>query len=150
VCVPGIIRWPAGLKGSWRSGVSFSHVDLLPTLLGLCGIRPPANIHGFDYSSYLKTRSGRTPEFAHLMIYTSTEAGEYGPWRGLRSRKYKYARFREKPWLLHDLETDPYETENLVDDPAQKRLMARLDGLIEAEMRRTADRWDELHDAPYT
>jgi arylsulfatase A-like enzyme len=150
VCVPGIIRWPAGLKGSWRTGVSFSHVDMLPTLLGLCGVRPPANIHGFDYSSYLKTRSGRTPEFAHLMIYTKSEADEFGPWRGLRSGKYKYARFREKPWLLHDLETDPYEMENLVDDPAQKRLIARLDGLIEAEMRRTADRWDELHDAPYT
>lgn len=149
VRVPGIIRWPAALKGGRRSEAPFSHVDVVPTLLGLCGIEPPPSMQGFDYAGYLEGRSGATPEFAHLMIYTKTETNEYSPWRGLRSRKYKYARFREKPWVLYDLERDPFEMNNLAEASSHARLRERFDALIERQMRRTADRWDELKDRPY-
>jgi arylsulfatase A-like enzyme len=149
VLVPGILRWPAGLGAGRKCDAVFSHVDVAPTLLGLCGLRPPASMHGFDYTAYLRGGSGRTPESAHLMIYTQTEAGEFGPWRGLRTRRYKYARFREKPWLLYDLAKDPFEMQNLVLDPPHKSLIARFDAEIQKTMRETRDKWDELQDRPF-
>ncbi len=149
VRVPMIFRWPAGLKPGRRSDAVLSHVDVVPTLLGLCGAPSPVKMHGFDYARYLRGESSETPEFAHLMIHTKTEADEYGPWRGLRSRKWKYARTAGKPWVLYDLEKDPFELNNLAGDAAAGKLVARFDAAIERRMRETADRWDELHDRPY-
>ena len=107
------------------------HVDLVPTLLGLAGARVPKGMHGFD----------------HLMMYTRTEDDEFAPWRGLRSSEYKYAEFRDKPWLLYDLEKDPYEMNNLADEPKYYHLVRTLHGAVKQEMERTADKWDEQHDA---
>ena len=83
------------------------------------------------------------------MIYTKTEMNEFGPWRGLRSRKWKYARTEERPWMLFDLEADPYELNNLVSDPARRRDVAGFDAEIARQMESTGDRWVELFDRPY-
>jgi arylsulfatase A-like enzyme len=149
VLVPGIVRWPAALKAGRKSDAMLSHVDMVPTLLGLCGVRPQGAMHGFDYSGYLLGRQERTPEFSHLMIYTQTENNEFGPWRGLRSRQYKYARFQDKPWVLYDLEKDPFEMENLVEKPSSSQLVKKFDREIVAVMERTGDRWEEQKDAAY-
>ena len=149
VLVPGILRWPTGLRGGRKISAVFSHLDVVPTLLGLCSIQPPGSMQGFNYAPYLQGRSQRTPEFAYLMNHTRTESGEFNPWRGLRSRQYKYARFRDKPWVLYDLAKDPFELQNLVSDPASRKLIARFDRQIEKTMQRTGDHWDELQDRPY-
>lgn len=149
VRVPGVVRWPAAIRPR-VSDAPFSHVDVVPTLLGLAGIRPPGNLHGFDYSAYLRGKFKQVPEFAHLMIYTNTEGDEHPPWRGLRSTRYKYARFAHERWLLYDLEQDPYEMGNLAHEPAMRKLADRFDKVIAKQMERTADRWTELHDQPYT
>lgn len=52
-------------------------------------------------------------------------------WRGFRSPKHKFvvrteADGTEKPWLYFDLETDPLELRNLVQDPARKRELEEL------------------------
>jgi arylsulfatase A-like enzyme len=148
VRVPGIVRWPASLKAGRQSDAPFSHVDVVPTLLELCGVKP-AGMQGTSYASYLRGQSGRMPDMAHLMIYTKTEADEFNPWRGVRTRKYKYARFEDKPWMLHDLEKDPYEVKNLVGSAASRKLIAHFDAAIERMMRETGDQWTELKDARY-
>jgi arylsulfatase A-like enzyme len=40
VRVPGIFRWPAALEAGRQSDAPFSHVDVVPTLLELCGSHP--------------------------------------------------------------------------------------------------------------
>jgi arylsulfatase A-like enzyme len=149
VVVPGLLRWPAALKAGVTSEALVSHVDVVPTLLGLCGVRPTVKMHGFDYARHLRSGRGRTPERAHLAIYTKTELNQYDAWRGLRTRKYKYARFKERPWVLYDLEKDPYELENLVESPSMRPAVERFDREIEQFMRRTGDGWDELQHRPY-
>jgi arylsulfatase A-like enzyme len=62
----------------------FSHVDVVPTVLGLCGVKPPAKMDGHDFAPYLRGERAKTPE---------------------------YARFQDKPWVLYDLEKDPHELE---------------------------------------
>ena len=149
VRVPGIISWPAGMKGGRTSDVPYSHLDIPPTILGLCGAPVPAAMRGFDYSAYLTRGSRRTPEFSRLAIYTATEANEFGPWRGLRTRRHKYARFRDKPWVLYDLERDPYEMDNLVSAASSRKLIEHFDRTIAAHMQDSGDRWDEQKDRPY-
>jgi len=52
-------------------------------------------------------------------------------WRGIRGERYKLVlRDEDTPWLLFDLQTDPAEQRNLIDDPnsgdLRGRLMSRL------------------------
>lgn len=39
--------------------------------------------------------------------------------------------------------------QNLVNDPASRKLIARFDREIEKTMQHTGDKWDELEDQPY-
>ena len=146
VRVPAILRMPGVIPAGVTSDAPFSHIDMVPTLMGLAGLRPEPRMPGFDYSSYLRGESTTTPAFAHLMMYSQTEGGEYPPWRGIRSRKYKYARFQHKPWMLYDLERDPYEMDNLLDG---RSAPPELEQLVHSVMASTGDSWTELHDAPY-
>ena len=42
--VPLFVRWPAGLPGRPRDEAALTHAqDVLPTVLDLCGVAPPAN-----------------------------------------------------------------------------------------------------------
>ncbi len=149
VRVPGIFRWPRGLAEGKRSTAPFSHVDVVPTLAGLCGVETPVRMHGHDYSGYLRGKTEQTPEHAHLMIYTNTEMDEHPHWRGLRSEKWKYARHEDRRWMLHDLENDPYEMNNLAGEARHRGLMSRFDAIIAKQMAATGDRWDELKDRPF-
>ncbi len=80
------------------------------------------------------------------MIYTKTEMNEWDCWRGLRTKRYKYARFQDRPWVLHDLEKDPFELRNLIDSAEHRKLMAGFDREIETRMDRVGDSWKELED----
>ncbi|MCS7024657.1 MAG: sulfatase-like hydrolase/transferase [Bryobacteraceae bacterium] len=144
--VPGIFRWPRAIAPGRKLDAPFSHIDAVPTLLGLCGIEPPPGLEGFNYADYILGKSRRTPDYAMLMIYTKTELNEWDCWRGLRTRRYKYARFEHKPWVLYDLKNDPYELHNLVDSPAHRKLRARFDAIIDQHMDRVKDSWKELED----
>jgi arylsulfatase A-like enzyme len=146
VRVPAIMRMPEVIPAGVTSDAPFSHVDMVPTLLGLSGMRPEPQMQGFDYSSYLRGQSSTTPTFAHLMMYSQTEGGEFPPWRGIRSRKLKYARFQNKPWMLYDLEHDPYEMNNLLKSQSAP---PELEHHVNWLMTTTRDSWTELHDAPY-
>ena len=50
---------------------------------------------------------------------------------------------------LYDLKNDPYELNNLVDDPNFNNTMRLLHGAVKQQIERSGDRWDEMHDAPY-
>jgi arylsulfatase A-like enzyme len=52
-----------------------------------------------------------------------------GPWRGVRTKRYTYARRSDnlKPWMLFDNQNDPFQIHNLVTDPDHAALAKELD-----------------------
>jgi arylsulfatase A-like enzyme len=66
----------------------------------------------------------------------------------VRTDRYMYARFESKPWVLFDLVSDPYEMNNLVADPAARKILAQMEARLQASMRGTGDRWDYNWTAP--
>ncbi len=52
-----------------------------------------------------------------------------------------YARTKEGPWVLYDLERDPYERTNRAEDTASAPLRSRMQALLDAWMIRTGDSW---------
>ena len=61
-------------------------------------------------------------------------------WRGLRTRRYTYARWVDgRPWLLYDNENDPYQLINLVDDLEYASVQRALDIELDAQIAVTGD-----------
>ena len=77
-------------------------------------------------------------------------AGEHQMWvnmpsyRGVRTKTHTYAVALSGRWLLFDNVADPYQLKNLVNDPAQKPVMDKLDAAILAWMKTAGD-----EDIPY-
>jgi len=140
--VPGIIRFPAAVKTGRRSEAFFTHVDFAPTLLSLCGIKPPAKMQGADLSGVILGKSDKAPNSAFFQIFGPFQGdGTDDGWRGVRTSRYLYARYETKPWLLYDLEKDPFEMHNLVDDPGSQGLLKEMESRLTAWMNQTGDSW---------
>ena len=58
--VPGIISWPAKIKGNQNSQIPISTLDILPTLLSITGVNLPQDreIDGRDIQSILMPKKG--------------------------------------------------------------------------------------------
>jgi arylsulfatase A-like enzyme len=141
--VPGIFRYPAKVKPGREEDCLLSHVDMMPTLLSLCGATIPGGVQGTDLSQIVLDGSGERPDSAYFQIFGPFQGGgvEAG-WRGVRTQRHMYARYADKPWVLYDLDEDPYQMNNLAGDPAAQSLVAEMDARIEGWMKRTGDSWD--------
>ena len=137
--VPGILRYPALVKPARSTERFFSHVDFAPTLLSLCGVKPPPFMQGVDFSQFILHEKGRTPDSVFFQIFGPYQGdGTEDGWRGVRTDRYMYARFESKPWVLYDLQADPNEMKNLIGDAA---LVKKMDSLLSTWMRKTGDSW---------
>jgi len=140
--VPGILRYPRRVKGGQQKNTLFSHVDIAPTLLSLCGINVPGDMQGTDLSQVVLGNSNQGPESAFFQIFGPYRGGNVrDAWRGVRTGRYMYARTESAPWVLYDLENDLYEMRNLVDAPAAKSLQQAMNGRLEEWMRKIGDSW---------
>lgn len=96
--------------------VLVNHVDLAPTSLGLCGIDPPDWMLGKDLSGFYRKDRPQTdePESVYLQMCQAPQDGSKSrAWRGIVTRDgWKLATFEDHPWLLFNLNEDPYEQMN--------------------------------------
>jgi len=169
ILVPFLLRYPALFGREGRSiSVPINTPDIMPTLLGLCGVEIPDTVEGIDYSRFLRGEEEIDVDAALIACYSpfgewSREKGgkEY---RGIRTERYTYVRDLNGPWLLYDNEKDPYQLSNLCDKDDFKDLQSKLDDILNRKLIETGDeflpgeeyikRWgyvtDETGTVPYT
>ncbi len=103
--VPGLMRWPEKLRAGSKSSTFFTHVDYAPTLLGMAGVEVPREMQGQNLASVLLTGKGQAEDSAYFEICGPYAGdGTADAWRGVRTERYMYARFKDKPWVLVRLE----------------------------------------------
>lgn len=123
-------------RANGRFPVLLNHVDIAPTTLGLCGIAKPDWMEGYDYSHYRLTArkaAPNEPDSAYLQLVIPTGHGDSinTPYRGIVTKDgWKLACFENRPWVMFNLNEDPYEQANLAHNnryaAERKRLLARL------------------------
>jgi arylsulfatase A-like enzyme len=149
ILVPFLVRWPAGLKPAGRKlSAPLATPEIMPTLLGLCGIPVPSTVEGADRSAWLR---GEQPDSdaagsdRAALICCVTPFGEWTraqggrEYRGLRTARYTYVRTLAGPWLLYDNGADPYQQHNLIGDERHAALAADLDSRLNEELKRRQD-----------
>jgi arylsulfatase A-like enzyme len=140
--VPGIIRWPARVPRGRVVDTLFSHVDMAPTLLGLCGVPVPDAMQGTNLSRVALGETTDGPDAVLLQIFVPFSPDQVErPWRGLRTERYTYARFEDGPWLLFDDQQDPWQMQNLAAEPSAAKVRWQLDQQLAALMAKTGDSW---------
>jgi arylsulfatase A-like enzyme len=130
----------------------FNQVDFAPTTLGLCGITPPPGMRGCDYSSwFLKGHAGSAePDSAFLQMVEATGHSDSvdRPWRGVVTRLgWKYVCLERQPWLMFNLNEDPFEQVNLAHNSRYATERRRLHQRLEAWIQETEDAFP-LPDSP--
>jgi len=117
--------------------------DIMPTLLGLCGVEIPKSVEGTDFSKALL--DGKTPEREDALILCPAPFGQWTrkmggrEFRGVRTKRYTYCRDLDGPWLLYDNEADPYQMKNLVGCSRYSDLQANLEDRLNRWLKRTHD-----------
>ncbi|MBI3209059.1 MAG: sulfatase-like hydrolase/transferase [Candidatus Solibacter usitatus] len=133
--VPLIWNHPGRIKPGQVLTQMVSSYDYFPTITDYAGVKTPADAKrpGRSYAGLLR---GEKQEWDNRRLYF-----EYSFVRGVRTETMKYIR-RTKEWPseLYDLERDPGETANRVDDPQYRDVRAALDADL--------DQWFQRHGAP--
>jgi arylsulfatase A-like enzyme len=155
VHIPFILRYPARVKGGCRTTTLFTSVDVMPTLLGLCGVAVPNGVQGRDLSHAALGVPGEEPDSVYLQILGPgwpPRTKWVGLWRGLRTERYVYARWHDRDGmrLLFDRAEDPLEMTNLIDDPAHAALAAQMEERLRARIAEVDDPFDTGQRLPVT
>lgn len=123
--------------------VPINHVDIGPTSLGLCGIDAPEWMQGTDYSGYrIMGKEVNAPDSAFIQLCVPTGHGNSTdrPWRGVvTSDGWKYVALEGQPWMLFNLNEDPYEQANHAHNTAYGQERSQLQEQLAAWIGDTGD-----------
>ena len=133
---PFIIRYPALVNAGSQIDELVVSVDIAPTVLDVAGAPIGDHIQGRSLVPLLRGTAQDWRQSVFIEFYTYENPF---PWlldmdyRAIRTSRYKYIHWMQHPDEneLYDLERDPYEMQNLMDDP-------RIAGVVSdlrAEMR---------------
>ncbi|HVS29964.1 MAG TPA: sulfatase [Thermoanaerobaculia bacterium] len=138
--VPMLAWGPGLIAPGTRVDRMVLNVDIAPTLLDAAGAAVPANMDGRSFLPLLRGRSATGWRDAFVYTYYWEYNYPHTPTVfALREDRYKYM-FYHGLWdknELYDLEKDPIERVNLIDDPAHKEraeaMRKRLFDVLEKE-----------------
>jgi arylsulfatase A-like enzyme len=123
--VPFVMHAPSRLPARTISALT-RQVDVMPTLLDLVGVTPPAHLDG---TSLRAAAEGATPPDLHA--YTEAcgaSIADPADWRrGLRTARWKYIETERSAAQLYDLVHDPGERTNVVAQHPDVAAALRLD-----------------------
>jgi arylsulfatase A-like enzyme len=137
--VPLLLSYPAVLGRQGRDdSLPLTTPDILPTLLGLAGIAVPKTIEGEDLSALIRKVADvdRAALYMAVAPWGEPSNREY---RAIRTNHYTYVRSLQGPWLLFDDRQDPYQMNNLVQEPKCTALRQTLDARLLAELKKIGD-----------
>jgi arylsulfatase A-like enzyme len=150
--VPLFLRYPKVIKPGTVFEFPISGIDAMPTLLGLAGLDIPGTVEGVDLSPYIRNERDDPPKSVLFMNPCSFEIGDPRgldqyptyqnkkmQYRGVRTNRYTYVRTIEDPWLLYDNLVDPYQLNNLIEEPDMREIREELEAMLVEHMKRIGD-----------
>lgn len=130
--MPFLIRYPKEIAPGTSSDAIIINPDFAPLFLDYAGLPAPDWMQGRSFRSILQ---GSTPDdWRESMYYRYyMHGGEHNVYAhyGVRTRRYKLIYYYKddpgpREWELFDLEKDPYEMRNVVNEPEYAEIVEQL------------------------
>jgi N-acetylglucosamine-6-sulfatase len=130
--VPMLIRCPELFGGGKVMNQVMANLDIMPTCLSAAGLQPPSGMDGADF---LPLAQGKTVPWRDALLYEYYWESNYPQtptMHALRGDRYKYIRYYGIWDLneLYDLNEDPLETHNLIDDPRHANVVRDMNARL--------------------
>ena len=127
--MPFIIRYPGKIKAGTVVNDIVSNIDFAPTLLEMAGVSIPEKVQGNSFFKILKGQASNN--WRQSMYYHYYEYPYYHrvqPHYGIRNQRYKLIHFYYNidAWEFYDLENDPSEMNNLINNSAHASTISLL------------------------
>jgi len=133
VAVPLLVSSPDTPAGGPSRKELIEQVDLFPTLTELCGLGPVKGLHGRSFAAMLQGRRYRPREFAYSEYYfcrkVFTSDDRYvgkPPILMVRTGRWKLAHLDWDRSELYDVQADPDEFHNRIDDSGNSGVVKEL------------------------
>ena len=145
--VPLLMRMPGRLKKAAVATNLISTIDLMPTILSLCGLEVPSTCTGKDKSA--AALIGRSMADESIYIEESIKSW----WRAVVKGRYKYVVYSDEtgsepvPAMLFDLEQDPYEMDNLIGNATFAQVRADMQAEMDMWKQKTSDPFPAIPEA---
>jgi arylsulfatase A-like enzyme len=139
VIVPLIARRPGRIARGAVEHNPFGLVDLMPTLCAIADAPVPDGIEGRAWPEMLHGRPGPRPASQPIYLAVPAVPQSFPGWRGIVTERHTYARFADRPWVLYDDTSDPYQTRNLAYEPTSLRVRGTLDAELGEWLERLGD-----------
>lgn len=140
--IPLFIAGP-GLPAGKSDPMPVSHIDLAPTILEWMGGKQPPILPGHSLLPQMKGECERVDDcvFIEFGRYEVDHDGFGGfqPLRAVFDGRYKLSINLLSGDELYDLQNDPYELHNLIEDPACRKTRDRLHDRLLQNMNETRD-----------
>ena len=167
--VPFIVRWPGKIKPNTTSETLLTLVDVLPTILEVSNTEIPSEIDGKSFLETLNGSKMKIHDYVFgVSTRQNIRECKIFPSRMIRGNRYKLIRnfnsvevvnsnlgdnpvinefakigaesFPNVPYEeLYDLEKDPYQKVNLIDNPKYKKIRNTLSVALENWMKSQED-----------
>ena len=159
--VPFIVRWPGVVEANSVSETMLNFVDILPTFLDIIGADIPQYLDGNSFQPTLKGNTDPIHDYIFsLSTKQNIQKCKVFPSRAIRGKRFKFIRnynsievvesnygsnpvinafirkgaesFPNVPFEeLYDLELDPYQEQNLINNPEYLEQKNRLSSALE-------------------
>ncbi len=126
---PLIVRVPGAPANGQACREIVEFVDLVPTLGQLAGLDLPKNLEGVSFAPLLVDPAR---PWKKAMFLVEDDGDAFG--QVVRTKHHSYLEFKKGPIpaALYDLDKDPWETVNVVDDPAYAAVRKETADLLHA------------------
>lgn len=125
--IPFLVRWPGVAKPGTRCASLISNMDIFSTLLDAAGLAVPA---GVDSRSLLPLFDDAQAAWREELMSWSSGVYYLHSQRMLRWQHYKYVFTPYDIDELYDLQSDPEERRNRIDDPILAGVRTELRGRL--------------------
>lgn len=137
--MPFLVRYPGKIKAGTENNDIISNIDFAPTMLEAAGIDAPDEVQG---RSFLRILEGETPsDWRQSLYYHYYEFPFWHhvqPHYGIRNQGYKLAHFYYNidVWEFYDLQNDPDELTNQIDNPEYADIIADMKNELKGLMKK--------------
>ncbi len=142
--VPFLITYPSiGENKGAIVNAPINTPDILPSLLGLSNIKIPDDIQGENLSELIRNPDPNIDR-AVLVMNVAPFTGNFKDpaYRAIKTKQYTYAKTNQGASMLFNNLEDPYQMNNLVDNPEFDVLIKDLDSKLVSALHTIGDEFE--------